>query len=155
MNKQIKSAIFFFMVGTAMIGCQKGDDAQTPETKTEATYDLDNSDEPMSYNIAKEDFEEELTVLLDESFNADFLEDYPNATLSIVASSDVSYSLTITPNPDGDPQPLYQVVCSGTGYSFVLCCKNWFDAHPDDCLTISYSSESEAYSADDDCDEEE
>ncbi len=158
MKKLIKGALFLALVGTIMVGCEK-DESQPNQSSinnqsitTKTKNSVNKSAETMTYTINREDIEDEVLTITDETFNSTFLSENPNSWVTIVPS-DVPNQMTVTIMPNGDdngnpvtPSP-DKIVCSGSGYSFASCVSDWFDNNPDGCLAITQSNGT--YSADD------
>lgn len=110
--------------------------------------------EPMSYWVDYSNLEEELTTITDPAFNSEYLKQYPNAELKIIAdkiNNRFNFILFNSGKVFSKVIISQAIVCEGSGASFVYCVKNWLDANPHGCLVIT-KVDGTYYANDEGCD---
>lgn len=135
------------LITLTLFSCEKESNKLNEESsndgivKREKNDSVENkSDSDFSYDINKIDLENELELLLDNTFNSNFLTDYPNASAKVKPSlAPNKYTITIQAGGSGSPvpPPTNRKVCEGSGFRFVKCVANWFEDHPNGCLVIT------------------
>lgn len=142
----MKKVVFLITVMTfTLLACNKDDDSENKtfsDNHTENAVMINETKSPVGNltSMSDDDFADALFDL--------YLEYGNEGALSILFDEDGNLIHDYEPDFEGDPGAF---VCEGNGASFARCVKNWLEAHPGDCLKITYDDGSDTFSADDDC----
>lgn len=120
------------------------------ENRVTVTSTMKSSEILLTYEINRADLEKELSTLIDDKFNENFIKENPYAYVTITPSRNPE-KIIVTIQSDGKPvTPVEMVVCKGGGLSFVNCCKAYLNEHPKGCLKIT-RGDNDIYYANNDC----
>lgn len=124
MKKLIKGALFFALVGTVVIGCEKEDSQITrssntsDNTITKKTLSNDKSDDNVTY-ISEVNFESDF-----ESFSETFFTENPLGLIDIEYIPG-SYQYKLTTQDEGPTEPTGErVICRSSDHGTMMNCYN-------------------------------
>jgi len=150
--KIIKYITMVPLIAVMLTSCaseEKGNSEQTAinsssNEKVKANDAEDKLNKVTTYAIKRKTVKEEVSIIIDETFNSSFLSENPNAWVKIKPSDKPNQiTFAVMPSGDSNGQPIKtnpaNEICSGEGHLFASCVSDWLMANPNGCLILTQS----------------